>query len=279
MVSDKKKKTVKELKEELKKWPVVGVINMHKLPARQLFFIKNKLAGKAKIRMIKKRLISLALKESGQKNMEQLTSYMRNEPALLLTTENPFRIARTISQTKSSALAKAGDIASRDIVVPAGPTSLMPGPVIGEFQKAKIPAGVENGKIAVKQDTLVAKEGEEINKDVADILAKLGIEPIEIGLNLIAIWERGDIYSKDVLFIPPEQYLDDIKAAAAHVLNLTVNINYPTPENIRLLVSKAGYDSRALATEAGILNSDTVGPVLAKAQREFEALKTKVENK
>ncbi len=277
MVSEKKKKVVQELRAELKKWPVVGIINMHKLPARQLFFIKKKLAEKARIRMIKKRLITLALKESGQKNMDELSSYIRNEPALLLTTENPFRVARLLNQAKTSALAKAGDTATKEIVVPAGPTSLMPGPVIGEFQKAKIPAGVEGGKIAVKADTVVAKDGDTITKDVADILAKLGIEPIEIGLNLLAVWENGDIYPKDVLFVPPEQYIDDIKAASTHTLNLTVNINYPTPENITILLSKAGSDARALSTEAGILTPDTVGSVLAKAEREAETLKARIE--
>ncbi len=277
MVSEKKKKLVQELKAELKKWPVVGIINMHKLPARQLYFLKKKLSEKAKIRMVKKRLIMFALKDSGQNNLAELSSFIRDEPALLMTSENPFRVARLLEQAKTSALAKPGDIASRDIVVPAGPTPLMPGPVIGEFQKAKIPAGVEGGKIAVKSDTLVAKEGDVIAKEVADILAKLGIEPIEIGLNLLAVWENGDIYPKDILFIPQEQYVEDIRTAATHTLNLTVNINYPTRENIVLLISKASSNARALSTEAGIITQDTVGTVLAKAEREAETLKAKIE--
>ena len=47
MVSEKKKKTVKELKAELKNWPVIGILDFHGLPARSLFQIKQKLIGKA----------------------------------------------------------------------------------------------------------------------------------------------------------------------------------------------------------------------------------------
>ena len=80
------------------------------------------------------------------------------------------------------------------------------GPAIGELQKAGIPASVEGGKIAVKKDTVVVRAGEKISKEVADALAKLGIEPMEIGLDLLAVLDGGTIYKKDILFIPKEKF-------------------------------------------------------------------------
>jgi large subunit ribosomal protein L10 len=276
MVSEKKKKKVKELTAELKKYSAIGVIDMHYLPARQLYQIRNKMRGKATIKMVKKRLIAISLKNSKVKGAEELIGAMRGEPALLLSNENPFKLARMIQESKSKAAAKAGDIAPSDIWVRAGPTSLMAGPVIGELQRAKIPAAVEDGKIAVKQDTVVAKAGETINKDVAGILAKLGVEPMEIGLNLITIGEGGYIYPKDLLFVPPSKYLDDLMVAHSRAFALTIGIGYFTPQNIGMILGKAYREAVALATEANIITSETVKPLLARADAQAKAIRALV---
>lgn len=276
MVSEKKVNAVKELKADLKKWPVIGVIDFYKLPGRQLFQIKNKLKGKAVIRMVKKRLIIRSLKEAGMDKVADLEPFIRGSPALLLSREDPFAMARVIEKSKSGAPAKEGDIAPHDIVVPAGPTSLSAGPAIGEFQRAKLPVGVEDGKIAVKKDTLVAKEGEEISKPIADILTKLGIEPMEIGLNLLAVWESGTIYKKDILFIPPEKYLEDIKLAHSRAFSLCLGINYLTSATVPLLIGKAHRQAVSLALEAGILTKETLKPLLARADAQANAVKALV---
>ena len=276
MVSEKKKQAVQEVKAEFKKYPVIGILSMFKLPARQLHQIRNKLREKATIKMVKKRLIIRALKEAGLKDLEKLIEYVHGEAALLLTNEDPFRLARVIEKSKSKAPAKPGDIAPMDIEIKAGPTDLAAGPVIGELQKAKIPASVQDGKIAVMKDTVIAKEGDEIPPEVAGIMAKLGIEPMEIGLNLLAVWENGQIFTKDILFVPLEKYIEDIQLAHSSAFNLALNIGWVTPDNIPLLLSKAHQEALSLAREADILTSETVGTVLAKAQAQPEALKSKL---
>ncbi len=279
MVSKKKIQELKEVKELLKKHPVIGILDMHGLPARQLHSIRNMLRGEATIRMVKKRLISLAFKESGLDGIEKLSEMIRGEPALLLSNTNPFRLARKIDSAKSKAFAKAGDIAPHDIIVKAGPTPLPPGPAIGELQRLKIPAGVEGDKIAVKQDTIVAKEGEEISPELAGLLAKLGIEPMEIGLNLIAAWENGIIYNKDILFVPPEKYIEDLKAAHARAFRLAFSIGYYTKENITLFLQKAHREAVALALDREIPTKYTIKQLLAKANAEKNALKSKLQIK
>ncbi len=272
MVSEKKKQILKEVNEDLKKYPVIGIIDMFKLPARQLFEIKNKLRQDAVIRMVKKRIIKLALKDCGLKGIEKLDKYVEGEPAFLFSSTNPFKLSKIIAASKSKAFAKGGDIAPIDIVIKAGPTSLPPGPVIGELQRVKIPASVEGEKISVTKDTIVAKEGDVIDKGLADVLAKLGVEPMEIGLNLTAAWENGCVYDKSLLFTPPEKYLNDLKAASTNAFNLAYNAMYYTKENLPFFLSKAHQEAFALAVQADILTSDTVKPLLAKANAQAEAL-------
>lgn len=270
MVSENKVKLVKELRAEAEKYPVVGILDMHKLPAKQLHEIREKLRDQARIFMIKKRLLKLAFKDL---KVAELEKYMEGQPALLFSESDPFKLARVIAASKSKTAAKAGDVAPSDIMIRAGPTSLPPGPVIGELQKAGVPASVEGDRIAVKKDTVLVKEGEEINSDVAGVLAKLGIEPMDISLNLLAVWEKGMIYTKEILFIPPEKYENDLKEAFLNAFNLTLNIGYVTPQNIGTLLSKAHNEVLSLAMAADIVTKETLPTLLAKAGAQAEALK------
>jgi large subunit ribosomal protein L10 len=257
MVSQKNVQMVKEVSEQIRKYPVIGIIDMHSLPASQLHHIRTLLRGKAVIRMVKKRIIVLALKESGLRGTDVLSETLQGEPALIMSEMDPFRLARMVEENKSEAPARGGDIAPRDIVITAGPTPLPPGPVIGELQKAKIPASIEGDKIHVRQDTVVAREGEEIGVVLAGVLAKLGITPMEIGLNLVAAWEDGTVYGKDILF------------------NLAYGTGYPTAYTMPLLLSKAHNEAYSLAMQAGILTSETVGPLVSRAHAQAEALVAK----
>lgn len=272
MVSEKKIQSVKEISGLVEKYPVVGIINFHKLPGRQLHFIKEKMRGKAQIRMAKKKLVLKILKDSKKRGIHDMEKYMMQQPAFLFSDANPFELAKMVTAAKSKAVAKPGDIAPYDIMINAGPTSLPPGPAISELQKAGIPAGVEGGKVAVKKDTVIVKTGQEIKKEIADVLAKLAIEPMEIGLDLLAVCDNGTVYDKSVLFIPQEKYMEDLKSGFIYGLNLSVKANYYTKDNITIFLSKSSQESRSLAVRVGYLTKDTVGPILAKAKAEGDAI-------
>jgi len=272
MVSEKKKKTLQEVKEQLKQYPIIGIIDMHKLPGRQLHEIRNKLRGEAVIRTVKKRIITRALDQSDAKGVKELAGHITGSPAFILSKTDPFKLARKIEKSKSKAGAKAGDISPEDILIKAGPTSLPPGPVIGELQKVKLPAGVQGDKISILKDTIIVREGEEISADVAGVLTKLGIEPMEIGLNMIAAWESGIVYPAEVLFVPMEEYQRQVMEAISAAFSLSININLPTPETIPFLIAKASQEATALAISADIITPDTLGPILAKASSQADAL-------
>ena len=272
MVSERKKKVLAEVREQMKEYPVIGMLDMHKMPGRQLHEIRDKLRGEAVIRMVKKRLITRALEQSDAEGVRGLISHVSGEPALILSSTDPFKLARKIEKSKSKAAAKPGDTAPEDIMIKAGPTSLPPGPVIGELQKVKLPAGVQGDKIHIMKDTVIAREGDEISEDVAGILAKLGIEPMEIGLTMTAAWESGTIYPAGILFTPLEEYEKQVMDAASSAFKLSISINHFTDETVPFLLTKASQEARALATSADIITSDTVGAVLAKASAQADAL-------
>ena len=274
-VSDKKKKIVAKIEAALKEYPVIGIANLEGVPGSQLSKIREKLREHMFIFMAKKTLMSIVFKglEKDKKGVSSLIDYFEGLPCLILTKEAPFKVANLLQKNRTSAPAKVGQKAPNDIVVPAGPTPFSPGPIIGELSVLGIKSAVENGKIVIKEDKVIAKEGDEISANVASLLTRLGIEPMEIGIQIIAAYEDGVIFKKDVLTIDESVYLDQVSSAGAEALNLTLAIGYITPDNIEQLLIKANQQARTLALEQNILTKDTVKEILAKANGHCSSIK------
>ena len=267
-----KKEKVKNIKELAKQYPIIGVINLERLPCAQLQQMRSKLKGKVEIFMTRKTLMERALKETKLPEIQELINHMGGVPALIFTKENPFSIFKTIKQSKSPAPAKPGQKSPRDIILPAGPTPFAPGPIISEFAAVGVIAGVEGGKVAIKKESTIVKEGQEINEKVASILAKMNIMPMEIGLDLVAIYENGTIYDKKVLDIDEKKFMEDLMQAASYAFNLSFEAGIFTKETIQLMLGKAGKEALTLAEEANLITKETIPKVLSKAQAQASAL-------
>lgn len=249
MVKEQKLKAVEELKKKIEAHKVIGILDMHKLPSKQYQEIQRQIRDKVHVIMTKKSILMRAIDAASKKNMKEFERLVPTQPALIFTEFDPFKFYITASKLKSPTYAKEGDRAEDEILVSAGPTGLMPGPVISEFAKVKVPAGVEEGKIAIKRDTVVAKGGDVISKDLANILRKLKIQPVKVGLNIVAVYDDGTIYLKDVLSLAGQSYVDLAAKAHNHALNLSVAAGYPTKENIKLLLAKAYRESQAVGSK------------------------------
>ncbi|HIH31075.1 TPA: 50S ribosomal protein L10 [Candidatus Woesearchaeota archaeon] len=272
-IPESKLKAVEQLSALIDSYPIVAILNLENLPAKQLQQMKGKLRKECEIRMAKKPLITQALKKSAKKDIANLTEYLSGMPALLLTKENPFKIFKTIKKSKSSAAIKAGQITPRDIMLPAGPTPFAPGPIIGELGMLKIKAGIEAGKVIIKEDVHVAKKGDVIKPQLSSLLLRLGIEPMEIGLDLVAIYENGEILTKDVLDIDQDAFMLKLQTAASEALNLAVDIAYPSNDTIELLIAKAFNDSKCIAVERDILADLVIDKIIAKADAQAASVK------
>lgn len=275
MPSESKKHAVNELKRLVKEYPIIGVVNVQNLPAPQLQQMKRALRGKIEMRMARRRLLRMALEGCG-KGVEKLVPQLVGMPALLFTKENPFSLYRIAEKNKSNAPAKAGQVAPKDLVIPAGPTQFAPGPVIGELGALGLKTGVEGGKIVIKQDHVVCAKGSAINQKTADVLKRFNIEPMEIGLNIVAVLEGGIIFTGDELKIDETAFNAKLTGAINEGRNLAVETCYPANEIIELLIQKAFREAKAVALESGTVSSDTIDEILGKGEREALAIQALV---
>jgi large subunit ribosomal protein L10 len=271
-----KKEIVKNLANLIKENPIIGVVNMENLPAPQLQQMRAQLRGSFHITMTKRRLMKLAIAEAkaNKKNIEGIEAHLGGMPALIFTKENPFKLSRTLGKSKSPAPAKAGQTAPRDIIVSKGATSFAPGPIIGELAMAGIKSGVEGGKVAIKEDSVVVKAGEKIKPKVAEILTRLGIQPMEVGLDLVAVYENGIVYGRDILSVDDKEYQNRLSNASRWAFNLAVYSAYPAKQTIQLLIGKASNDAKSLGISQNIFEKGIIDSLMAKAQMQMNSLKS-----
>ena len=278
-VAEWKKDEVASLKKLIESHEVVGMANLSDIPAPQLQKMRRTLKDSATLKMSRKTLMSLALKDSDKENIVALEEHMDGQPALIFTNMNPFKLYKILEGSKTPAPAKAGSIAPEDIIVPKGDTAFKPGPILGELQKIGIPAKIEKGKIVITSDKKIVAAGETIPRDVASILTRLDIFPLEVGIDLRAAYEDQTVYTSDLLTIDEEQTLADIQQAFTQALNLSVNAVIFNKESTPLLIQKAAAQSLSLALNAEILTSKTTDLLLAKAYAQMLSVASEVEAK
>jgi len=277
-VSKWKKDAVSTLTKKITSSKVVGIIDVHGVPAPAFQTMRTNLRGKAEIVMLKNTLLKIALKDAskGKKGLDKLADSVDGQCAVVTSELNPFKLFKQLDATKTKMPARGGEVAPDDIEIKAGETPFKPGPVVGELQKAGLPAAIEQGKVVIKKDKLLVKKGERIPRDVALVLSKLEIYPLTVGLDLSAAYEEGMIYKKDVLSVDEAQILGQVRQAASGALNLSVFIGYPTKVSIRPMLSIAHMKALNLSVNAEIANEETIKIMLAKANLQMLSLAARV---
>jgi large subunit ribosomal protein L10 len=294
-----KKEQVAALDSSMNEYPTVGIAKIRGLGSKQLQQIRKDFKEKALLRVSRNSLISISLDESG---MNDMVDFIDDQMALIFTNSDPFELYNILEEGKIPAPIKAGAVAPSDIVIEKGPTSLPPGPIVGELQSLGIPTGIEGGKVVIKQRKVAVKEGEKVSSPFADILARLEIYPVREGLDLIAVYDRDGnvLFTPDVLHIDVDEYVSDVKegakaafSLATHLkyeyptrytiadllyeahdksVNLALNVAYPTPETIKPLLQKAYFQARNLSINACIYAKETMPALLAKAGAQAQQL-------
>ena len=266
-----KRDEVERIKAKAEGYAVMGLVDFYGIPAKQMQQMRRDLRQSAELRMTRNTLIEHALMEMGGE-VEQVKKYIEGQSALIFTNENPFKLFRMLEKTKTKMAAKPGDVAPEDIVISKGPTSFKPGPIVGELQQAGIPAAIEGGKVKIRETKTAVRKGEVISKKMADVLAKLDIRPIDVGLSLQVAFYDNAIYEPSMLMVDEEAYFTNFVQAALEGFNLSVNIAYPTVDTIVPIIGKASIEARALGLEACIYAKDLADLIVSRAYRETLSL-------
>jgi len=277
VIPEWKQEEVDAIVELLESYESVGVVNIAGIPSRQLQDMRREIHGAAELRVSRNTLLVRAVEEIDD-GLEELVGYIEGQVGLIATNDNPFGLYRELEESKTPAPINAGEIAPNDIVIPEGDTGIDPGPFVGELQQVGANARIDEGSIKVLEDSTVLEAGEEVSKDLANVLVELGIEPKEVGLDLRAVFADGVLFEPDELELDYAQYEADVRAAASAAWNLSINAEYPTAQNASTLLANASGEAKNLAIHAAIEDPDVVPDLVSKADAQLRALAGQIED-
>ena len=277
MNREQKEEKVEEFKEKIERYPVIGVLDMHNLPSKQLQQIKKDMKEFADVKMSRKTLMEIAIEQAEVEDIDQLNENEAIQPAFIFSEKDPFQLYSLIKQNKTSAAAQGGETAPNDIEIPEGDTGIGPGPMLGKLQGAGAQVQVADGSIEVQKSAVLVEKGETITADDAEILNQLEIEPLEIGLDLDVAYSNGELFQAEALDIDTEEYRKDVESAAAGAFNLAVNAGIINETTAPTVVQQANSKARNLAINTGLPQEETIEESISQAAGKAESLNSELD--
>jgi large subunit ribosomal protein L10 len=273
-----KKEIYDDLIELLNKYSVIAVADLQKVRSSQIQEIRKKLRGKAELIVAKNTILRKAAeKAAGQKEkVNQFADSLTGSKVLIFTQMNPYELIIFLNKNKVRVPAKGGDIATGDIMIPGGNTGLQPGPVISEFNEAKVQTRIEGGSIFVAKDTIVVTKGDVIPVKTASLLSKLGMKPMEAGLSLSYAYDNGLVLGPNDLAFDLDKMRADITSAARMAFGVAVEANIMLPETAPMIISKAYRQAVAVSVEASFFTKETTNLIIQKAYANMNALSSAI---
>lgn len=264
--------SVEKLTSIISESKMIGLVNVEGVGAKQLQGIRDSLRGSAIIKMSRNTLMIRALEKSTKKGMKDLIEYVSGPVAFVFSDQDPFVLSKFLSENKAAAPAKGGQISPKDIIILAMNTGVAPGPFISELAGLKIPSRVKGGSIHITADTVAVKAGDVISNAMAMMLSRLGIEPMELQLTLIAAYTDGEVLTADSFVIDLKGLFSQVLLGHQYAVNLSVNTGIPTEETMPLIITKASMEAKGLVMTIGFFVPDMVNEFLSKANSEALAL-------
>jgi len=275
-----KKDRVSALAELLKRDGVLGIIDVAGVPATAMLGMRATLREHMTMTMSKKTLVRRAWEDAGLSGdeLEALLDGVAQPMIVHSESMNAYELFDELQKTRTGRAAKEGDVAPEDIVIPKGPTTFPPGPIVGEFNSVGIPAKIEKGKVTIQKTVTPVKQGEVIGAELGMMLSKLEINPIEIGLILSGAIEDGLLMNADDLDLDLDGTRSTLISATAGAFNLACNIGWFTEQTVPVLISKAASEALAVAVEAGINNEKTMPLFISRANAHMLAVASQLDS-
>ena len=97
---------------------------------------------------------------------------------------------------------------------------------------------------------------------------------MEIGINVVCLYEKGIVYSSQVLSIDEKEYVNKVRQAHQEAFSLALSQHIITKDTIKQELSQAHQAAYALAVSKDILTEETLNSMLGKGKAQATALQT-----
>ncbi len=266
----KKVEQVEKAVADMKKYKTVALLDLRKLPDSLFQSLRQRIRKDGgQVLVLKKPVVSRVLKANPR--LAAKADECSKPVALIFTNHSPYEINSFFKQNRKKRAAKIGDVALADIVVAEGETDLPPGPALSELKAGGVNAQIKAGKIVVAKESVVAKKGEKLVVAKVKALQTLNVQPFEIMASMIFGFDGEYVYSKEILDIG-DTVQADLAAGLSQAMNFSLNVGYPTGQNIDLLLKDALRQAMNVSLNGDLYSSSTMEQLLVSAMRQGSAL-------
>ena len=274
----KKTQMYQQMLELPKKYSVTALVRMEKVRASQLLPLRKKLLGEVEIISIKDKIARKAFEKLDVPGAEKMREMLTGQCVFMFTNMSPFKLNVLLGKNKVLLVARGGDTASIDVVVPPKNTGIAPGPLLTEFKENKIPTKIDKGTFWILKETTPVKKGEVISTKLAALLGKLDIKPIEARIVLNSALSESILFSEEDLIVDVDAFRDKIAQANQNALALSTEIAYVTEDNIAQILAKASQAGISLSVEAAYVTDETKEQILQKAHSQAKGVASKAKD-
>ena len=245
------------------------MVNVDNVGSNQMHQIRVALRGKGTIVMGKNTMVRRALRSilNEYPQFERLLPHVRGNIGFVFTSGDLKDIRDLIIENKVAAPARAGALAPRDVIVPAGNTGMEPGKT-SFFQALGIPTKIARGTIEIVSDVKVVTAGTRVGPSEAALLNMLNISPFTYGMTVVQIFDSGNAFTPDVLDVSDTELIDRFMSGIKTIAAISLALSYPTIVSVShsLVNAYKNLIAVSLATDYTFEGSEKVKEYLANPE-------------
>lgn len=209
------------------------IIQVDNIGSHQMQKARIMLRGKAAILMGKNTIMRKVFRDEAEKNpkLAAILPWIVGNIGLVFTNGALAEVRTMLQAEKTAAAAKGGQFSPEDVMIPKGMTPLDPGQT-NFFQAMNIATKITKGAIEIINDVKLLTKGERVSSSAVGLLSKLGLKPFFYSIQVIAVYDQGDVYGADVLDLTNSELAGKFGAAASKIAAISLAIGYPTQASI-----------------------------------------------
>jgi large subunit ribosomal protein L10 len=274
-----KKKIADEILHLIESSKTVMLVNVYRVKASTINEARRRLRGRAVLKHVKTTLLQKAAEKT---RIQELKSFLNKHASkgsvmLILSDNAPYELQQELKKYSIRLPLSAGDTVDREIVVPAGNTGLPAGPVISSLNEVGLPTRIETGSIWITKDTVVAKPGDVVTPQLASVLSKLNIRPVEAFVKSYAAIHNGLVFTEELLLKTPEDIMKEVYKGFENALKTSLATFFPTSESICIMLREAFSQAITIGFKAQYYDEKTVKLLLQTAKASASRLEAMLE--
>ena len=164
-------------------------------------------------------------------NIEKIITQLKGNTNLIFTNGDPADVKAILDSEVRGSPAKVGQIAPKDVFVPAGRTGLDPKQT-GFFQNLQIQTKICKNQIDIVSEKQVICKGDKVDRSQAELLDKLKIQPFEYKMMINNILQDGEFVDPKILDITAESILAKFQMAINIQTHIAKEVGIPVVSSV-----------------------------------------------